>query len=967
MKHTLYITAIAAVALMLCGCQRESLTDIVGSQSDDVVKFVPTLSGGSGDARSKGTLYNESNSPVSLGKYFSEFMVVAWNSTPEERVIPDKYALGEDADHGFASAGYISGDGVNGYYQKVVRRNKTDYDATDNPNAQYWMTVQPQTSSASGAPEQADDEYIWKSGETKTFFAYANLPQNGATMANTASSQTLTYTEVPADASDQADILLGFYKGNGGGTGTAGIVFYHPLTAVKFIRGEMDESLKIKSISLEGVASRGTAKMEVVKPAPNMDETVNITWNYIGTYSHTVSQSAEAGLSVDATSKLVGEPFIIIPQNVVKNEVNVTVTLTDGTSGTTTIPAGDTGEWQAGKTNTYTLNYGDDTGFTLSITPWDENAAGDVGLDDKDYLYEFKVADSYMVFSNTTSAQTKTFQIESYRHEKGDDIIANREPVAFSAEYSTDGGQNWLPFDASATTATGISGLKATGNDGAVKAAPVSLAAAAKTESGTASEARWVNDGILASNWDLSRMQIGGEGDGTAERNTANCYIVKHPGTYILPCVYGNSIQNGVETDKGYKSTIAVGTANVLSTFLNAAGNGIVNAWVLQDLVATVHNPKAALLWTDAKENDELLVHNVKLVNASGADFNWATDAGNQAYIRFQTADKANMVHGNAVVVLYDDKDSDGYEEGEALWSWHLWLTDADLSTENTGVVSNDVKFMSRNLGWCDGAGGTVYKSSAPNVLIRLTQEHSSNKQLVTVFQHDAIAGQYTTYGNCCFYQHGRKDPFVGTKEGAGFQSGESYGNGKTYYYESGTGKDQLSNGGMDILPNSNWKVCLPNSIRYPFTYAIGDKGGGYDNQFFNLWAINNAKAAVDITTGKTVYDPSPYGYVVPDEQCFSTFTADNASFDDARYVSTFKNNLGALDDNLIFPACGCRYYTGGNIFYHIGYIGDYWSASVNSTFDGYCLYTVVSESTVKNGQYFRKAHGFPVRPILEK
>ena len=944
---TRYIIAIAASLASCIACQKNDIGTVY-AVGDSIVRFAPSVSCGNVDALTKGTLYNETGDYVSLGKYVDNFMVAAWN-TPEgvtpAKVIPDDKVKTPES--------YVTNA-----YQKVKKRTGAD-------GGEYWMTVQGQLDAFKTTLPDADDEYIWKKisdtkAETKTFYAYANLPLSGATVTNAdATGQTLEYTAVPATAAAQNDILLGYYKGEGKTgpsesevmTGTAGIVFQHPLTAVKFVVGDIKDNKKITGISIKGLASSGQVTMDAAGALG--------VWTAISNYDLTASVSNSATL---AKGDVIGSPFVVIPQNLTAHSVDVTVTLEDGTGGTLTLNADN---WQAGYTNTYTINFGTRITYSLTITPWDNNERGDIELDDKDYQYEFNVADNYIVFSNTTDVMTKTFSIESYRHEKGDDIIPNREPVAYNAEYSIDGGTTWLPFDAEKKAgSTGIRGLSASGNTGYIKPALVPLTAAAKTADGTASIKRWKYDEIQASNWDLSRMQIGGEGDGTAVRNTANCYIVKHPGTYMLPCVYGNSIQNGVETDKGYKSTIAAGNVNVLSNFVNAAGTDISNAWVLKDIIPS--KPAAALLWTDAMVGDELLIDNVKLVNASGADFNASVDGYDNAYIKFSTADRENMVQGNAVVVLYDDTitTNGAYDEGEALWSWHLWVTDADLSAENTGVVSNDVKFMSRNLGWCDGEGGTVYRSLTPNVLIRLTQDHSSNNQLVTVLQRDAIEGQYATYGNCCFYQHGRKDPFVGTKENAGFHSGESTGMGKTYYDELGTGKTDLINGYASIFPTDNPPKCVSNSVRYPSTYAATNS---YENKYVNLWAINNASFGIDITIGKTVYDPSPYGYVMPDENCFSSFIAANASFDKYKYTSTFKNKSGNIDDNLIFPACGCRYYTDGNIFYHIGYIGDYWSASVYIVNSGFNLYTVVSGGTTTVTQSFLKAHGFPARPILEQ
>lgn len=305
----------------------------------------------------KGTLHNETGSDVSLGKYVDNFMVAAWNipsSGDPVKVIPD----------GSASAfgsGYVS-DG----YQKVMKRTASD-------DSEYWMTVQPQTvDDFKTTLPNADDEYIWESGETKTFYAYANLPESGATMAllSKGAGQTMTYT-VPAVASAQTDIMMGFYNGTGGGTGTAGIEFKHPFTAVRFMQGKMEDVEGIRSITISGLAKSGSVTMDA--------DGVISNWTITGDdYSATATLSdGENLLEVDETTKLIGMDsegnyngaFLLIPQDLSAHKVTVTAVLITGGGDITVSGDITSGTWQAGKTNTYTLGY-------MKVTP----EAVDLGL-----------------------------------------------------------------------------------------------------------------------------------------------------------------------------------------------------------------------------------------------------------------------------------------------------------------------------------------------------------------------------------------------------------------------------------------------------------------------------------------------------------------------------------------------------------------------------------------------------------
>lgn len=407
---TRYIIAIAAAALTLSGCQKEGSFSDGEFGGDAVVRFVPSVSGSSSATHTKGTLYNETLSPVSLGEYVSEFMVTAYNMPSEGdpvKFIPDATASAFGA--GFTADGY----------QKVMKRDGED-------ETEYWMTVQPSDATV------ADDEYIWKKNEVKTFYAYANLPAGeAATVASAdATGQTLEYT-VPATASAQTDILLGYYYGQGKTgspaeqTGTAGIVFQHPLTAVRFIYGTITGNPDIRSIRLDGVAQRGTATMSPVEDHP---ESATIEWSGVDAYTHTVSQTKESGLPVaSSVPKLIGEPFLLIPQDVAANHVTVTVTFTNSTSVSATIPAASlSGKWDAGKVNTYTINYvKDPASYNLTVTPWYSGVDEPMALEKDKFIYgKFSVSPTeYVQFSRgnlqatyhaATSSYTWNFAINQY-------------------------------------------------------------------------------------------------------------------------------------------------------------------------------------------------------------------------------------------------------------------------------------------------------------------------------------------------------------------------------------------------------------------------------------------------------------------------------------------------------------------------------------------------------------------------
>ena len=192
----------------------------------------------------------------------------------------------------------------------------------------------------------------WPESGDVTFFTAANLPPSGASWTNTNSScASLSYT-VPASALSQNDILMGYYKGKGN-DGIAELTFYHPLTAVVFKKGVFDNvttSITFKSISIEGVYSSGTATQSL-----DAGNKVSFTWDTSTSAAQTVTLASASGLTV-GTDDVIGEPFLLIPQDL--SSASITITVEAQINGTTDVTYGKTlnsGEWQAGKINTYTL------------------------------------------------------------------------------------------------------------------------------------------------------------------------------------------------------------------------------------------------------------------------------------------------------------------------------------------------------------------------------------------------------------------------------------------------------------------------------------------------------------------------------------------------------------------------------------------------------------------------------------
>ena len=418
--------------------------------------------------------------------------------------------------------------------------------------------------------------------------------------------------------------------------------------------------------------------------------------------------------------------------------------------------------------------------------------------------------------------------------------------------------------------------------------------------------------GSTAKPWNLSNSQ----GEAKVE-NTANCYVVNSKGTYSIPLVYGCGIKNAKYNTKSYES----------NTFVNHAGNHITTPYIFNMVSAN----GAKLVWQDVQN----MVTNIKL-------------SSDKQSLIFTIGDY--IAQGNAVVAATTG--------GTVVWSWHIWVTDRDVSVTaavptkafNTNYTYN---FMPVPLGWCDGTTST----EARNYTLSLTQGQSGKNLSASIAQ----AGSKATSGNLTYYQWGRKDPFVGGKGTDGTTC-------KTWY--DGNGESQIS---LLIANTTRSKVY---GITNPGYFIYGNSSWDTGTITYDDW---NAK--LESTTAptspfnytevvKTVYDPSPVGYKLPPTKAFTGFaqadatgaqTANGSFSNGGRNFYTGGQNIGPTD---FWIAGGYRSYNGGSLG-NVGSYGYYWSAGPGSDTNGCFLY--FNSSFVNPQENSFRAYGFSVRPVSEQ
>ena len=280
-------------------------------------------------------------------------------------------------------------------------------------------------------------------------------------------------------------------------------------------------------------------------------------------------------------------------------------------------------------------------------------------------------------------------------------------------------------------------------------------------------------------------------------------------------------------------------------------GNDTKDPWVSQKYSIN----KAGLIWQDSKD----LLLGIAMTGDKGVK--------EEKYVTFYI-DKENFTQGNAIVAAYDS-------DNIVAWSWHIWVTDIDLTTVNVKNLSGvSFDFLPVFLGWCE-------------------PESSKSKN----------GG---TYGNCTYYQWGRKDPMLPSKGNGGKSD-------KGYYGKMGT----LLDGSFGY---KSLKDDIKSYIQNPNQFNInGNKDLDMDNKYINLWHMEY-KGSHTWERKKTVYDPSPIGFSVPPVGAFTGFTIDGQWTDNLEKINSdasFKVGYNFYTQGwktgpiIKFPACGSRTESG--------------------------------------------------------
>lgn len=322
--------------------------------------------------------------------------------------------------------------------------------------------------------------------------------------------------------------------------------------------------------------------------------------------------------------------------------------------------------------------------------------------------------------------------------------------------------------------------------------------------------------------------------------NTANCYIVNGPGWYSFPLVYGNAIKDGTANEAAYNDY------GITDPQISGAQS-------------------AYVVWTDAyvpfdatTSRADFIAYGSEGHRSIEGDLSLGIKDGQVVFhLPAEGIDQGNLVIGvkNA--------------SGQTLWSWHIWVTDYAPGTSDIPVIdpensASQYYFMQRPLGYCPGGIASV-TSTEGELYVKWVQA-GSNKEYVIKTTQQAHSEPYNRRysASSTNYQFGRKEPFYCYSSeyektnapkliiGAG---SAGYGSdGYLYAYDTAYTPEFFG----QEKASSYW-----DGVHYPEVwYGLPDDPMWVTDPGVDLW-----KEGV-----KTIFDPCPAGYRIPDQASVAQF-----------------------------------------------------------------------------------------------
>lgn len=338
----------------------------------------------------------------------------------------------------------------------------------------------------------------------------------------------------------------------------------------------------------------------------------------------------------------------------------------------------------------------------------------------------------------------------------------------------------------------------------------------------------------------------------------------------------------------------------------------------------------AEVIWQDA--NERLIDFCNKDGNILQEDTYESTGVG---YFHFKPREGAR---GNVLVGVRKKSADKKYY----LWSWHLWITDYNpdgyKGSWREGVYSYPV----------EGGGVHRYAGKGSNNVwdVKYKDKFIMDRNLGAM----GASAEKLEASRGFYYQFGRKDPFPHPK---------------TVLYDiNGNPQNTFTASANDCNSIVMGKAHLYNSVFQPYTFYAGGNGEWVQDNPYISSAWNNP-SWYDDGSGKSIFDPSPQGWRLPEDSGIWNIFVGNSSTPNAEgYLENgqlaFSNGwnfyMGGLSvgETVWYPASSIR--NGNNGTVGVMNTGNYWS-SLSSFF-----YTKESAFMVPG----TRSSGYSVRCVKE-
>ena len=755
--------------------------------------------------------------------------------------------------------------------------------------------------------------WAWSEPYARFYDAYPQVTTSYTKLTlspSTSTSPPYVNIEVEPNVKNQKDLMTAcsgttpIHYATQGTAPAVPLQFQHAMTAIRFKIGDrLSGAHKITKIEIIGAKSKGKFTLPSSVQATT-GASVNSAWSDVSTPTTFTLDEINVRTVGHVNETIVGKDDDNFTFYMIpQSAVGITVKVYFDNENTPAIVAPFKGTWKAGTTKTYAL--------TQSAT---------------NLAYTFEATPNPSEAANTEGATT-SYQITSYVDDDKLHRPVNWKVIGYDADddgnFSMSEKPDWLTIpNEGRTTTNDVEQYTAT-----FKANQRDVLADFNNAMKTATP---------VTNYNLSNAT-----GGDAIENTANCYIINAPGTYRIPLVYGNAIKGGADNPLAYtttKSLVKDGEEFVLQNFLDHNNLDITSPYInVQN--STDQATKAKVIWEDCQN----IVSN-PAVTGSGAG----------SYLTF-TIKAENLQNGNAIVAITN-------ATGTVMWSWHLWFTPKS-SLKKIPFTSDNFtyKFMTDNLGWkyTKWLGGLKRE-----VVVKIEQQAETGEKKTATITLKQAPGNNVREGYGNLYQWGRKDPLPGTDT---FYPTDGYKFNDGYTIVGDQVADYTNPANIQRME----KRTIGLGIREP-GIMLSKVGGGKLSwtyrQYINLWSADNDKLDGSVRNSqKTIYDPSPVGFKVPDAYAFKDFSNTGAVWSNG-YTLKADN-----DKEIYFQAGGYRDGNDG-VIKSTGSFALYWAstAMIYGTGGPGFAYRIFMSNTrfsvpINDTKGFgTRSYGYGVRPVAD-